>query len=77
MGILAMAIFKIAYSVTFIGSTQSLFKQHSLSHSPRDKTVRDFCFREADSAEEAKQRWIQQHPNSDNRIYDVLYVVAQ
>lgn len=72
-----MAIFKIAYSVTFIGSTESLFRQYSMSHSPRDKTVRDFCFREADSAEEAKQRWIQQHHNSDNRIYDVLYVVAQ
>lgn len=46
-----MAIFKIAYSVTFIGSTESLFRQYSMSHSPRDKTVRDFCFREADSAE--------------------------
>ena len=72
-----MAIFKIAYSVTFIGSTQTLFKQHSLSHSPRDKTVRDFCFREADSAEEAKQRWIKQHTDSNDRIYDVLYVSAQ
>lgn len=73
----SLMIFKISYSVIFLGSTESLFRQHSISHSPRDKTVRDFCFREGDSAEEVKQKWIREHPDSHDRIYDVLYVMAQ
>lgn len=62
--------YRIDYTVTYFNSSESVFK-NSLSHPARDKSIQDFAFREAESAEQAVELFMAYRNKDKSREFAI------